>query len=693
MDSISKFSVESLWPDLGALIEAIEIFRNTGVIDINTLNSDVFSALVWAILVLIFSVNFIWAFRNACRAFFTVSFYNRLLKKQSRDTLFDDRQSLRERADKKPKYGKLWGEFDESLVENARLRTVRNTIDADHFFNSRTLAKGIANSRFFTAVPSFLTATGVLGTFAGLQMGLSGFEASSTEAMKNSIFTMISGASVAFLTSVWGVGLSLLFNLYEKTLETHVTKRIAKLQNRIDYLFPRITPEEVLVDIESSSQASKETLNGLAEKISDRMQENLMQMSNNINDGIRDALNGIMAPALESLTTGANDRSERALKEIVNTFTDKIGDAGKEQADALHKAATHMEDSFSAAGNHITGLVDNLNEQNKQFHQHTIDQQNLYEEHVKSLSETQEKQSKAVTDNILQIIESSSARLHKDLSSITTEIRNELNKNIELQQVEREKASQDLSTIIRGVGQNVAKQLKDQSEASKNTSDTINKTLTDVQDTQKDILDNVSEQFGTYANQMSEITNQIDLLITGFSSALSANQGIVNTLDQTTTNLRDASSQLMLLGTSVKNASEELSGSIQSAVDETGKLVESTTSVNNELSQTATSIVTASDSVKQSSLIFGEAAEVATDGLKAVKNHFEDLGESLGDHIDSVETQVAKLLREYADNVSTQVNVRMNEWNKQTSQFSDSMVKAVSSINDIVDEIETKVGA
>ncbi len=681
MDNLSKFSFESLLPDFEALQATFTSISNSGSFDYSSITGDVFSALIVLILLFIFFGSWIWAFINFLRSFLRVTFYHKLLRGQSREALYSNRQSLRELAERKPKYGKLWGEFDESLVENPRSKTIRNTIDADHFFNNQTLARGVSNSRFFTAVPSFLTATGVLGTFAGLQMGLSGFEASSTEAMKNSIFTMISGASVAFLTSVWGVGLSLFFNIYEKSLEGHVVKKIINLQNRIDYLFPRITPEEILVEIESSSQSSKETLHGLAEKISDKMQENLMQMSENINDGIRDALNGVMAPALESLVTGASDRSEKALSDIVKTFTDKIGDAGKEQADALNNAASHMEESFSTVGSHITNLVNNLDEQNKHIQQQTTDQQSRYKEHIENLSATQEEQSKAITDNILKIIESSSSRLHNDLSEVTTEIRKELTQNIEEQRTERDEATKDLSSIIKGVAQNVKKQLEDQSEASKSASDSIGQTLSSV-----------GETFESYSKQMAVVTEQVESLIAGFSSALSANQNVVSTLGQTTTNLRDASSQLMLLGTNVKNANEELSGSILKAVEETTRLNESTTMVNKELSQTALSIATATDSVKETSRELGKAAEVATDGLKAVRDHFVDLEDSLRSHIESVENQVAKLLQDYSSNVSTQVKSRMNEWNKHTNEFSDSMVKAVSSINDIVDEIETKIG-
>src|SRR5690606_21018501 len=107
--------------------------------------------------------------------------------------------------------GPLWREFDESLVYSADKTRLSNTLDAEHFFNYHTLAYGLTSSRLLAAVPTFLTAIGVLGTFLGLTLGLKGLQinAADVETLKDGISVMINGAAVAFMTSVWGVLLSL----------------------------------------------------------------------------------------------------------------------------------------------------------------------------------------------------------------------------------------------------------------------------------------------------------------------------------------------------------------------------------------------------------------------------------------------------------------------------------------------------
>src|SRR5690606_18834332 len=143
--------------------------------------------------------------------------------------------------------GKVWREFDESLVISGDQKALFNTLDADHFFNARTLAPGLTGSRLLAATPSFLVAIGVLGTFVGLTVGLDSLNLSSRSdipELRDGIDRLIQGATVAFMTSVWGVGLSLLLNMIEKFMERSALSKIKSVQQEIDFLYPRIPAEQ-----------------------------------------------------------------------------------------------------------------------------------------------------------------------------------------------------------------------------------------------------------------------------------------------------------------------------------------------------------------------------------------------------------------------------------------------------------------
>lgn len=240
---------------------------------------EAFSSAIVTFLLLVlgfFALKATYEYFSARRA---IRFYRGLLKSAGLEvtslgefdpsTLPGKRRDLLNEASKSSSHGRLWREFDESLVMSPDGSRLSNTLDASHFFNTHTLARGLTENRLMAAVPGFLTAIGVIGTFAGLQMGLANLNLENSQEVaeiKAGIAAVTAGAAIAFMTSVWGVGTSVLFNFYEKFLERNVRGGIAKLQNEVDYLYPRIIAEQSLVSIADSSQRSFDSLQGLAEK-------------------------------------------------------------------------------------------------------------------------------------------------------------------------------------------------------------------------------------------------------------------------------------------------------------------------------------------------------------------------------------------------------------------------------------------
>ena len=184
-------------------------------------------------------VVFLWLVTFVATTIFLVKFFRTkhrlnwllgLLKDLDRQKIAAKRTDLLEEAKLRDKdIGFLWMEFDETLVEIKQGDTVqvRNTLDAAHFFNSHTLASGVTENRLVAAVPGFLTALGVIGTFIGLQLGLGQLELGAgvnVNQMQDGVAGVVDGAKVAFLTSVWGVALSVFFNFGEKWLEQKTRK-------------------------------------------------------------------------------------------------------------------------------------------------------------------------------------------------------------------------------------------------------------------------------------------------------------------------------------------------------------------------------------------------------------------------------------------------------------------------------------
>lgn len=175
-----------------------------------TEHAGALSALFWIVMYGMFSLGLFFLVRHVQHFRDRLNALRSLLAGQSKDTLADTRrETLKKALDLDVRnLGKLWREFDESLVRSADNRHVYNTLDAEHFFNANSLAPGLTGSRLLAAMPSFLVAVGVLGTFVGLTIGLANLGANgdfqNVDEIRSGITALIAGAAVAFMTSVWG---------------------------------------------------------------------------------------------------------------------------------------------------------------------------------------------------------------------------------------------------------------------------------------------------------------------------------------------------------------------------------------------------------------------------------------------------------------------------------------------------------
>nr|WP_240924563.1 anti-phage ZorAB system protein ZorA [Pseudomonas otitidis] len=302
-------------------------------------NPNGISAWFWLATALIFGLSLYFLFVHFRRFRTRLSALRSLLEGQSKETLALSRRETMQKAQglDAPNVGMLWREFDESLVLSSDQKHLFNTLDAEHFFNARTLAPGLTASRLLAAAPSFLVAIGVLGTFVGLTVGLEGLVGTSDEieSLKGGINKLISGAAVAFMTSVWGVFFSLLLNFLEKMFERNALNAIQKLQHDIDSLYTRTPAEQSLVLIAEYGKESKEALQELHERIGDRLQETLNGMSEAMQTALTDALNNIMAPAIQTLVSTTSQQSTQVLEKLVGNFMDGMTSVGREQGGVL----------------------------------------------------------------------------------------------------------------------------------------------------------------------------------------------------------------------------------------------------------------------------------------------------------------------------------------------------------------------
>lgn len=521
--------------------------------------ADLSAAFIWLIAVMLCLIC-AWLGWRGFLAWRGIAFLNHMLGRIKTAELPTQRRELRQLAAKRSYEGGLWLAFDAAWVESADGKRIYKTQFAEEFFNIHNLSRGIAGNRLLGAMPGILTAFGILGTFVGLQIGLSSLDLSAPQELSQSIVPLIRGAAVAFATSVWGTLASVLFNFLEKTVEQSLRKRINRLQQRADSLLPLHVPEQTLIHLERAGIEAENALKGLAEQIGQQMQKALLDVPQQIQAGIEAS----MKPAVERLVEAAEQlakkqgsSSQQALEKLIGQFVGSVNESGENSRKGLENVTAQLGESLSQWNSGMNDFLGRLDERAG-----ALDNQ------VGSMLE----QGKTLRED--------NAQNQQYLASVA----GELHRGGELLQ----QATKNLQTLGEGLSK-AAQQLSEaQLQAAK---------LTEVS-----------------ARKQQE------------SSRL---------LEKISASLDQAHSGLAAAGQSLK-ASAELAGSSLTSVSESQKEF--------------------------------------VDGLRKT--------------LTALRKQVGEMMADYATDVEEQTKARMEQWNRQTQDFSKNMVTAVTAMNEILGEID-----
>jgi hypothetical protein len=610
------FSFENLIPDF------VEVYR---IGDYSS--SDGFSTLIISLIILVAAVFSIYALITYFLSTKQVSFYKRLLLSVDQSELPKVHADLTENAFRVPAYGLLWKEFDESLVHTQG--KISNTIDAEHFFNTRSLANGLTENRLLAAVPGFLTAIGVIGTFAGLQMGLAPMtdldpNGADNQKLLTGIYSMIGGASIAFTTSVWGISLSVLFNAFEKFLERSARTRILQLQNRIDYLYPRIIPEESLVRIADHSQSSKETLDGLAEKIGDRMQEIMTTTAQTISESMVTSIEASLKPAMDRFSEVISEGPGDVLEGIIEVHSDRLRQSGDQQRALMDEANERIAETVSGMGDKFDEFLSGIE---------------------KSAAEASEKE------------DLRNETLKKKISEFAT-----------IGERETVRVSRLVNTLLTNHNQ-----------------------LDDARQTAfAAMTGELQEQQTGMIEKLHEVASSLVSLQEGFSQLVQSNTSAVTRMQDVSNKMGDTATAIEKGGAEIKLAASTLGESVSKAVEETIGLSESSQLAAQAIVSSTERFENIQSHISTLSNDLQGATKHAETAFQAMDQHMQSYKEGLKKHINELEMEMEKVLSRYAALVQEGTENRLSVWNEETNKYISSMTDAVRAIQGVVEEIETR---
>ena len=172
-----------------------------------------------------------------------------------------------------------WTDF----LQNAEVRDAHgDTCDVSRFINEDTVIYACGGTRFADMAPGILTSLGILGTFLGLVMGLSGLtlSAADTTALLAAMEQLIGGMSTAFLTSIAGVIASLIFNLLNNHYTTKCEKAIDRFCDVFSlYAMPKpVSEETAMLSLQQEQTAyARQAVEEMSQRMAVQMEQSIMR--------------------------------------------------------------------------------------------------------------------------------------------------------------------------------------------------------------------------------------------------------------------------------------------------------------------------------------------------------------------------------------------------------------------------------
>lgn len=669
-------------------------------------------------MLLLFGFAIICVFKLSSNSKKTIKGVEEIVAGQTTSSLYDNIATIKDKAkaSNNEVVKNLWREFDESLVLDHREKVVYNTLDAEHFFNPRTLASGITSNRLLAAAPSFLTAIGVLGTFLGLTMGLKGLhmETKEIEALKDGITSMINGSAMAFVTSVWGVGLSLLLNVFEKNTERRIVKKVVKVQQTIDFLFPRLPAEKSLVDISKNTSDSSEALQELHERIGNKLQETISGVSDSMQDAFTNALNNVMAPAMQSLVSNASQQTSGVLEHLISNFTESMQAAGRGQGELIQKSTEQMHEAVSSLSAQMSAVLEQSSNQAELMAQQQAGASSQFNQQLEAMLSKSEERQQLMEQKLFTALESQQQSQAAREASHVDNLQSVLGGWLNEQANQNEKSTTQQKAFTTGLEASLQSFMQSSEQRQQALEETfgslINNQQLEASKRDSEYREQLQTQLGKWLAQqdqmLTSMTDAVKRTQTHMDSVIAQHKDVIGELKTvaessaiSSQNLSNSSNQIGLLSGNLVKATELFDTRLGDMTDTIkGISAQNDTLANHVIEQAKilkgleTSLVTTTEQ-------FGDTAKLAQSGFSEMKTHqvdfisgveasFEGLSKTLSKQVSDIEKQTNEWLRSYSSEVNTQVKERMETWNTTTLEFSDQMRRTVSSISDLVDELE-----
>ena len=587
-----------------------------------------------------------------------------------------------------------WKEFSSTLIPvedyasstatgNKRVK-IYSTQPASDYFNLSSMAKGV-DVAFWQNAGAFFTGLGIFGTFLGLTIGLYGttFTSSDVEVLKEGIQSLLGGVGTAFVTSLVGVLVALIYNGIFKYYLDKLNNSTNEITFFIEKMYPSRVSEYWLMELLQQNKKQSDTLSAFS-----------TELVTAIGDATDDRINAVLEKFVDKLTP------------TLDNLRNSIDQMGKGGAEAVGKTINN------GIGNELQDFAKVLYEIQTSLAKSMKDTQELAAETNKKFVELTEKLAADITNSSAEAVRAQNEQMNDTFAKIT-ELLTDMQKSTD-------EAGQSYKDAMKEAADKQKNSMKETCEAIKNVLTEVNaniqiatEKMITANETANSALTRTVGLLGTRAEKMSNdfdekakkqvvmmteasdsmnknmevLVNKIQNMLEKHSKVMSdlyhQHEESVNATNGILSNTKEFAAEIGAAATPVKDAADSLKERMNEAVKATNdfnSLVASKTNNVLEASQI-------SEANMQNLIRSLEETKVA---WKAYENNFKDVSGELNttfeiltkktkDYNSLVSSGLADVLRQYDEHLTSivlRLNTEISELQEGVDDLLDAMNKS-----------------
>lgn len=628
---------------------------------------------------------------------------------------------LEEINENNPKLQKIWKEFDESLVKktDGDKFYVRNSIDAEYFFNKKSMISHLG-SKMFSSIPGMLLGIGLLGTFTGLYFALIQMDVTNVDKLQESIKILINMAGVKFAASIWGLGLSVIFTYVDKQLESGLEKKLDRIQVIIDEMFIRETAEQNLDSILIQNTQQTKALNGLATSLTEKiaaefnttlipkielMNNQFNNMPNQISEAISDTFQQPLeklSDTVENLTTNQSEKSNEALETMLKGFISELKSAAGDEGDKMKAASEHSQDIMKSTSEQLQNTFLSMQDMFKNQQSMSDERDKKILEDLSTIKKDQQEMIQNLSTNVTDNITNMNSKIGDNINKLVDTIQTTNTLQQESSQKREDKITNSVNDMLSNIENKMEKQIEDDSR--RNT--IVTEMLDEIGTQNKELITEISSTVSGQMNSLNNSSQQLfEKLIAQFDDHIDK---IKSNVDSILSNLK---TEISNIDTIMTSTSKQLIG-LPSHLEKVSKSTDQLLMFSNDLTKSTNqllqfnsdflitqenldkytgNILTSSEELKSADSNLKETLENSKILLSEMKNQFEELAEQNSDTIDTFGTKVDKFMNEYHNHVEKAIKDNIiHQLDNSLSANSHAMSEAISTLSDAIDELREK---